>query len=263
MLTYDQILDISLKINRKELFLDESVYQKLNAIKKQLNIQVNEVLKKTVIKKQENAYGQVFKLLNKITEKNYDKLKTELFELMKQIETEDEINKLTSLIFSIASSNLFYSILFSKLYTELIDINKDFYKVFQHKFDEYVEDIHKIKYIDPNMNYDEYCEYVKKVEQVKSSLTFFINLMKTNICSLDNIVNMCLLLQKKIIENPQNEEYLNSIYIIIKECMDYLLFNTEMETIYNNIIMIKGLNITPKMKFKIMDMLDIIHKYKN
>ena len=66
MLTYDQMLDISLKINRKELFLDETVYQKLNSIKKQLNIQVNEVLKKTVIKKQENAYGQVFKLLNKI-----------------------------------------------------------------------------------------------------------------------------------------------------------------------------------------------------
>ena len=76
---------------------------------------------------------------------------------------------------------------------------KNFYKVFQHKFDEYVDDIHKFKYIDPNMNYDEYCDYVKKVEQVKSILTFFINLMKTNICSLDNIVNMCLLLQKKII----------------------------------------------------------------
>jgi hypothetical protein len=74
---------------------------------------------------------------------------------------------------------------------------------------------------------------------------------------------MCLLLQKKIIENPQNEEYLNSIYIIIKECMDYLLFNPEMETIYDNILIIKNLNITSKMKFKIMDMLDIINKYKN
>lgn len=257
------MLDISLKINRKELFLEESVYLKLNAIKKQLNIHITEVLKKTVVNKQENAYGQVFKLLNKITEKNYDKLKVELFELIKQIDTEDEINKLTTLIFSIASSNLFYSILFSKLYTELIVINKDFYKVFQYKFDEYVENIHKIKYIDPQMNYDEYCDYVKKVDQVKSSLTFFINLMKNNICSLDNIVNMCLLLQKKIIEIPENEEYLNSIYIIIKECIDYLLFNSEMATIYDNIIIIQNLNITSKMKFKIMDMLDIINKYKN
>jgi len=263
MLTYEQMLDISLKINRKELFLEESVYLKLNSIKKQLNIHINEVLKKTVVNKQENAYGQVFKLLNKITEKNYDKLKVELFELIKHIDNDDEINKLTTLIFSIASSNLFYSILFSKLYTELIAINKDFYKVFQYKFDEYVENIHKIKYIDPQMNYDEYCDYVKKVDQVKSSLTFFINLMKNNICSLDNIVNMCLLLQKKIIEIPENEEYLNSIYIIIKECIDYLLFNSEMATIYDNIIIIQKLNITSKMKFKIMDMLDIINKYKN
>ncbi len=257
------MLDISLKINRKELFLEETVYQNLNTIKKQLNIHINEILKKTVIKKQENAYGQVFKLLNKITDKNYDKMKVELFELIKQIDTVDEINKLTSLIFSIASSNLFYSILFSKLYTELIDINKEFYKVFQFKFDEYIENIHKIKYIDPNMNYDEYCDYVKKVEQVKSSLTFFINLMKNNICSLDNIVSMCILLQKKIIANPEeNEEYLNSVFIIIKECIDYLLFNEEMETIYNNIIIIQKSKITSKMKFKIMDMLDIINKCK-
>ena len=114
------------------------------------------------------------------------------------------------------------------------------------------------------MNYDEYCDYVKKVEQVKSSLTFFINLMKNNICSLDNIVNMCILLQKKIIDNPEeNEEYLNSVFIIIKECIDYLLFNGEMETIYNNIIIIQKSKITSKMKFKIMDMLDIINKYKN
>ena len=45
--------------------------------------------------------------------------------------------------------------------------------------------------------------------------------------------------------------------------MDYLLFNAEMETIYDNILIIKNLNITSKMKFKIMDMLDIINKYKN
>ena len=40
---------------------------------------------------------------------------TELEEKNKKME--EEINKLTSLIFTIASSNLFYSILFSKLYT--------------------------------------------------------------------------------------------------------------------------------------------------
>jgi hypothetical protein len=87
--------------------------------------------------------------------------------------------------------------------------------------------------------------------------------MKNNICSLDNIVHMCILLQKKIIENPVNEEYLNAIYIIIKECIDYLLFNSELETIYENILKIKSLSISSKMKFKIMDMLDIIQKYKN
>jgi hypothetical protein len=41
------MLDISLKINRKELFLDEIVYQKLNAIKK--HEKLVEVYKKTIV----------------------------------------------------------------------------------------------------------------------------------------------------------------------------------------------------------------------
>ena len=86
--------------------------------------------------------------------------------------------------------------------------------------------------------------------------------MKHNICPLDNIVDLCLKLQNELLLNnattEQNEEYINNIYIIIKECIEYLIFHNNMETIYNNVIQIKNLNISKKINFKCMDIIDII-----
>ena len=57
-------------------------------------------------------------------------------------------------------------------------------------------------------------------------------------------------------------EFVKTFLLLFKECIEYLLFNEEMETIYNNIIILQKSKITSKMKFKIMDMLDIINKCK-
>ena len=219
VITYDKFVEISINIDRKKVFLNEPALTILYGLKKKLNISIKEVLKKTQVNKKEDI-GHIFKLLNKITDKNYEKIKVELFEIIKKIDSLDEIKKITELIFKIASSNLFYSQLFSKLYTELISIKREFYFIFQEHFDIHTRDMTTLNYVDPNINYDEYCEYIKRVECVKSSLVFFINLMKTNICNLDNIVELCLKLQIVLLEtqqtNEQNEEYINNIYIIIK-----------------------------------------------
>jgi hypothetical protein len=262
---YDKIIEISLKLDKSKVKLDESSLNTLNALKTQLNIPITVVLKKTVINKQDDI-SQIFKILNKMTDKNYDKLKVELFEIIHKIDNLDEINKITELIFKIASSNIFYSDLFSKLYFELIQIKREFYTVFQERFDIHTKGLlDKLHYADPNTNYDEYCVYVKQVETLKASLTFFINLMKKNICSLDNIVELALTLLNSLIENKstpeQNEEYINNIFIIIKECIDYLIFHDKMNTIYEKITTIQKLNISKKITFKCLDILDIIKEY--
>jgi hypothetical protein len=259
--TYDKIIDISIKLDKSKHKLDEITLQTINSLKKQLNIPVTEILKKTTINKQDDI-SQIFKILNKLTDKTYEKLKPELFEIIIKINSLEEITKITELIFKIASSNIFYSTIFSKLYFELINIKKEFFNIFQDRFDIHTQGIYNLNYIDPNVNYDEYCLYIKRVEYLKSSLTFFINLMKHNICPLDNIVDLCLKLQNELLLNnattEQNEEYINNIYIIIKECIEYLIFHNNMETIYNNVIQIKNLNISKKINFKCMDIIDII-----
>jgi len=55
------------------------------------------------------------------------------------------------------------------------------------------------------------------------------------------------------------EELLQSIFIIIKELLDYLLFHSEWEGLYNNINQIKTHpNVNPKLKFKCMDIIDFV-----
>ena len=265
MISYERFLEISIHMDRKKHVLEEQAMTQLNTIKKTLNIPIKETLKKTVVNKKEDI-SQIFKLLNKITDKNYDKLKEELFSIVEKMDITEDIKKITELIFKIASSNIYYSVIFAKLYTELISKKNEFYLVFQEHFDIHTSDIDQLNYVDPNINYDEYCNYIKRVEHVKSSLTFFINLMKTNVCNLDNIVELCLKLQTTLINsdlaNEQNEEYINNIHIIIKECIDYILFHEKMETLYENILKIQQKFTSKKISFKCMDILDIIKEYK-
>jgi hypothetical protein len=90
--------------------------------------------------------------------------------------------------------------------------------------------------------------------------------MKTNVCNLDNIVELCIKLQTTLLKSEiggeHNEEYINNIYIIIKECTDYIMFHENMEVVYDNIIKIQQKFTSKKMSFKCMDILDIIKEYK-
>jgi primosomal protein N' (replication factor Y) len=86
MISYERFLEISIHMDRKKHVLDEQALAQINAIKKTLNIPIKENLKKTVVNKKEDI-SQIFKLLNKITDKNYDKLKEGsmwLYQVMQQ-----------------------------------------------------------------------------------------------------------------------------------------------------------------------------------
>jgi hypothetical protein len=266
--SYDKIITLSLEYSPYEFPAETN--QLIHEIKKQLFIHnKTETFKITKIHKQEDYCGTICKLLNKLTQSNYDKLKVELFELIANIEAKSDIDIITNKIFQIASSNIHLSKLFSALYKELIQKNNTFYTIFQDNFIKHSKSLSEIHYISPNEDYDGYCNYVKKIDQLKAGLSFFSNLMKYNICSLDNIVDLCkeLLGSLKIEMIHKNnmeykEELLQSIFIIIKEILDYLLFHKEWEYIYNTIIELKQHpNINPKLKFKCMDITDFVKNH--
>lgn len=259
---YDDIVKYAISI--KDECLPDEVNECIISIKKTLGI-YNEPIKTTVIVKADNK--DIFKILNKLSSSNYDKLSKELFKEIVKITDFDEINKITNKIFNIASSNIFYSKLFSKLYIELIKINSEFYKVFQENFMTYCEKIKRIHYVSPNENYDLYCDYSKNITQLKASLTFFSNLTKENICSINVIITLLNELIKlleqdmKKDDNEFKQEILDSIYILITECLELLLFEPEWQSIYLKLIEIKLKNTDKKMKFKFMDIDDFIKKH--
>jgi hypothetical protein len=264
MHSYETFVQVSLNMKKDSHPLPDSVIDQLNVIRKILQIPVIEKIKSTVIVKKESNVSEILKILNKITEKNYDKLRDSICELVQSIENVEDLNKITIVIFQIASSNMFYSKLFSKLYKELIEVNRSFYDIFQVHYHKYFTDLQSFDFTQTT-DYDKFCEYTKKIHQMDSTLTFFINLMKTNICHIEQITDLCLLLENKLLEDKEfekielNEQMLHCIYIIIKECMDYLLFHENLEEIVQKIKDIRQHpKLTPKMKFKCMDLDDII-----
>ena len=263
--SYDKIILLSMDYSPYEF--PEYTKDIITKIKKKLFIHnKSEPFKITKIPKQEDYCGVICKLLNKLTEKNYNKLKLELFEMIENITTTKDIDIITNKIFQIASSNIHLSKLISLLYKELIEKKNTFYEIFQENFSKHSKLLSEIEYISPNEDYDKYCDYVKKIEQLKASLLFFSNLMKYNICSLDNLVELCKELMKTLkcemehkTKMEYKEELLQSIFIIIKELLDYLLFHSEWEGLYNNINKIKTHpNVNPKLKFKCMDIIDFV-----
>ena len=267
MHSYETFIQLSLTMKKENHTLPDSVIDQLNHIRKILQIPIQEKIKTTVIVKKESSVSEILKILNKITDKNYDKLRDSICVLVKSIEQVEDLNKITLMIFTIASSNLFYSKLFSKLYKELIDMNRAFYDIFQIHYHKYFTEIQSFDFTQTT-DYDQFCEYTKKINQMDSTLTFFINLMKTNNCDIENITGLCLLLEDKLIEDQdyekieQNEQMLHCVYIIIKECIDYLLFNENLEKIVYKVKEIKQHpKLSSKMKFKCMDLDDIIKSH--
>jgi hypothetical protein len=262
MYTYDKIDKISIH----DFILPDKTIELIRELKRLLLIYEAEPLKLTVINKPTDYCATICKLLNKLTEANYEKLKNEMFVLLESIHRVEDIDIITNRIFHIASSNIHLSKLFSKLYNELIKKNKAFYDIFQDHFLKHCKTLSEIKYISPNDNYDEYCNYVKSIDRLKSGLSFFSNLMRFKICTIEHMIGLCKELLQTLIHEMQHElnmeykeELLQSIFIIIKETHEELFFHSQFESIYNKIVSLKeNPHINMKLKFKIMDIIDFV-----
>jgi|AntAceMinimDraft_11_1070367.scaffolds.fasta_scaffold00271_37 hypothetical protein len=247
-----------------EFIVPDETQNLIKEIKKILMIYHIEPLKPTIINKPQDYCGAICKLLNKLSEKNYEKLKKDIFEIIDNVESEQDIHIITKRIFDIASNNINLSRLFSKLYHELIQKNNSFYDVFHERFIQHTKMLSEIKYISPNEDYDEYCNYVKSIDRLKCGLFFFSNLMKYKIGTIDHMCDLCLELlntltnEMKHKENMEyKEELLQSIFIIIKETHEEMYFHSNFEIIYTTIVSLKTHeNINPKLKFKCLDIID-------
>ena len=184
---------------------------------------------------------------------------------------EENVTKIANSIFNTASSNIFYSGLYSKLFNELMNYHKVFKGVFEKSFSEFVGLFKKIDYVDPSVDYNKFCENTKTNDKRRAMSTFIVKLMNEGVLHPDKVVDIITELQEMIssyikVANKTNElEELNeNIFILVTNGKDVLTSHEEWESIISRIKFLSVLkvkmkeypSVNNKLIFKNMDILE-------
>lgn len=228
----------------------------------------------------DTAINEIRVSLNKISSKNIEKYELAIEETINKLleiteNKEQDLLRVSNMIFEIASTNKIYSLMYACLYKNLL--NK--FPFLKQSLDKYLVDyknnIKTLEYVNPDIDYDGYCAYNKNNDMRKASTLFIINLLSIDIIELDQVVDIIVFLQELLIdhckvENKKNEveEIMENIYILTTNKLPKL---TECEqwndTIKPNIKKISNLrkddtekypSITSRANFRCLDIIDII-----
>ena len=245
---------------------------------------------KTEIKKTEGIEKRIDtirSLLNKLTDATYGVIEPEILsEVNKIIRGEEDevddnnavaaieeenINKIAHSIFNTASSNMFYSALYAKLFKQLLQCHDIFTKVFEKSYSEFVGLFKKVEYVDPNVDYNKFCEITKMNDKRRAMSMFIINLMKEDMLESDGVVEIITELQEMVNSyikqaNKANElEELNeNIFILLTNGKNVLSSHEKWESIVSHIKFLSILkvkmkeypSVNNKLIFKNMDILE-------
>ena len=242
---------------------------------------------KTEIKKTEGIEKRIDtirSLLNKLTDATYGVIEPEILSEVNTIVRgedggdngaiaieEENINKIAHSIFNTASSNMFYSALYAKLFKQLVQCHDIFTKVFEKSYSEFVGLFKKVEYVDPNVDYNKFCEVTKMNDKRRAMSMFIINLMKEDMLEPDGVVDIIRELQEMVNSyikqaNKANElEELNeNLFILLTNGKNILSSHEKWDSIVSNVTFLSILkvkmkeypSVNNKLIFKNMDILE-------
>ncbi len=215
--------------------------------------------------------------LNKITNKNYETLSVKILDEINNINVDknnvEHFNTIKNLFIDTVSNIKIYSKIYVMLYKNIIEkYDKKLFNI-DDDFNKLKKNIIDIKVIDAKSNYDEFCNNNKKIENKQNLCLFYINLMKENLFSKEEIIKLILYVQEYNLNkiNTINngviiDELCELIYILIINSLEYIYNDNKYDDIYNNVLFIMELkkdennSATSKSKFKHMDIIDFINK---
>jgi len=230
----------------------------------------------TEIKKKEGIEANIDNIrkhLNKITEKNYDKMYEQICSEINAISdaTLDELHKIGESIFNIASGNAFYSKTYAKLYKDLMTNYSFMTNIFNDSLSKFSELFTTIEYYNPNTDYDKFCENNKTNDKRRALSTFYVNLMKEGVLEkskiIDIIKNIQTYMMNKVCEEGNKEivdELSENIFILVTNSSEELEDENEWDDIINHVKEYSKFKVkdypsaTTKSIFKHMDILDEI-----
>jgi|LauGreDrversion4_2_1035121.scaffolds.fasta_scaffold00331_5 hypothetical protein len=214
-------------------------------------------------------------LINKLTEKTYEKLIVTIMDTIDNMLEEglydnNSLNIIGHAIFNMATNNKFNSIIYARLCNVLM-IKYDFMlAIIENNISEFMKLFENMEFVTPEQDYDKFCEINMLNEKRRSMSLFLCNLYKNNVITLDNIVLNINNIQQRIIDvmNDENckmevEELSENLFILVTNIeFQTLHAHDKWSSIYEKICLIKGSNIqvskgiSHKSKFKHMDIID-------
>jgi hypothetical protein len=166
--------------------------------------------------------------LNKLTDKNYIDIVDKIFEIIDRVISEnisiDNMTRLSTTLFDIASTNRYYSKVYADLYSELSSKYPIMKDIFEKNFENFTELFNTIEYVDPKVNYDKFCEINKINEKRKALAAFYLNLMLNGMITKNKIMEITRNLLSQLYafisqDNKKNEvdELTETVAILYKK----------------------------------------------
>ena len=217
--------------------------------------------------------------LNKMSDKNYIDMRNRIIEnidkLIEENITSEDMLRVSSTIFDIASTNRFYSKIYADLYSDLSTKYNMMKEIFEKNFEKFTDLFNNIEYVDPKVNYDRFCEINKTNEKRKAFASFYLNLMFNGIIPKSQIMEITRNLLSQVysfisIDDKKNEvdELTETVAILYKrdmydddegdeyEQIEGYTINEIVERIANSKVK-DYKSLTNKSLFKFMDLIDM------
>tara|TARA_B100001063_G_scaffold202320_1_gene196036 strand:- start:4821 stop:5807 length:987 start_codon:yes stop_codon:yes gene_type:complete len=229
----------------------------------------------------QKCFEELQSQLNKITDSNYDILLIELISNVKKIielssdsDDNENIEEICELLFISATINKMGVNSYAKIYKEL----KEKFPVTIHYLDRKLAShmmlFNKIDIKKASINdYNHFCQVTQINTKRRVFSLFVVELFKIGDITLENVINIIISLQSDLLysvnwnkESTKCEEISENILLFIQNMCKELMSHNKWHTIKENIDNIRNINISDvismsnKIKFKHMDMLDVIKK---
>ena len=240
------------------------------------NFQITEKKKKEGI---ELLIDQIRSELNKLSDKNYDKHKNKILEIMSELSnndfTDEDKNKVVNLIFDVASNNKFYSKIYADLYKDLIHFYSSLNSILERQISSFKSMFEKIEYCDPDKDYEKYCRNNKINESRRAMTTFIVNLQKLGVIDIEELFKIIIHLKQISYEMINKEDSKNilceiteNLFILITELKNNIKEwnKDEYDELVNYITNFKSYKVkeypglSNKTLFKYMDIHDNLNK---
>lgn len=229
----------------------------------------------------DSSIDKIKLFLNKISNNTFlqmrENILNELDFIYSQPElSEEDNNKLCNIIYTLVSTNKFYSKIFVDLYSELIHKYPSIRVSFNEKisFENVMNNYRNIQYTSPDENYDLFCDNNKNNELRKSITTFYVNLSQNEIIPRSFIVRilkelLSIIMEKINVRDCKYEvdELTENIAILFNKEMledyedddDYMINDKNLTEIIEELSQAKSknyLSLSNKAIFKFMDIME-------